>query len=193
MSREASAWVRSFRAFIAGCRERDPLPSRESLSPAQEFQCRIIGGSLCTWLDRWGPQVLQQRAALHRAAGVEEQALVVFTSDVAGLAAAAEIVDPRLARRVVFLRADEYEEWISEHPDELRFHVHTWSTFRVPPEKELLSRARRRFELIRGEEFWQHSEGTLWAPLAGQAADHLWAWDREVPRLLEEAFESRVF
>jgi hypothetical protein len=192
MFMESPDWVTSLRTYIADCRARHPLPRRADLSLAQEWQCRIVGGSLCTWLDRWGPQVLQQRAALHRAAGVEGQALVVFTSDVAGLAAAAEIIDPRLTRRVVFLRTDEYEEWISQHPDEFRFHVHSWSTFRVPPEKELLSRARRRFELTRGEEFWQHSEGTLWAPLAGQAADHLWAWDGEEPRLLEEAFESRV-
>ena len=193
MSKDATAWAKELRVFVAECRKGDPLPRREDLPAAQEWQCRIIGGSLCAWLDRWGPRFLEQRGALHRTAGVEKNALVVFSSDVAGLVAAEEILDPRAAKTVLCLRTEEYEEWVSSHDDEFRYHLHVWSAFRVPPEKGLLAKARLRFKLAAGEELWQHSEGTIWAPLAGQAADHLWKWDGHEPVLLEEAFGSRIF
>lgn len=186
-------WVTSLRTYIADRRARHPLPGRADLSLAQEWQCRIVGGSLCTWLDRWGPGILEQRSVLHQAADVEENALVVFTSDVAGLVAAAEIIDAITAERVAYLLTREYEAWIGRHDDDFRYHLHTWSEFLVPPEKELLAQARGQFKLARGERFWQHSEGTLWAPQCGQGADHLWKWDGRQPELLAEAYGSRIY
>ena len=124
--------------------------------------------------------------------GIEPDPCIVFTTDVPGLVAAEEILDR--SDRIACLSGTAFDLWLSQEPDEnFRWHVCVWSRFCDPIDADVLEAAREAFPLPEERTYWLHSEGTLWAPLAGRGVDHLWAWDGQEPELLEEAFQSRVF
>ena len=39
-------WVEALREHVRGCRARAPIPARETLSPEEEWHCRVVGGEL---------------------------------------------------------------------------------------------------------------------------------------------------
>jgi hypothetical protein len=187
-----TAWAARLRQYSTTCRSRTPLPSRKSLRPKAEWQCRIVGSSLRQWLPQVGPRFLQERAVLGPMLELDAEPLLVFTSDVPGLVAAQEILGPE-PERAVCLLVEEYDALPRRLADpDCRWHVHVWSFFRPSVHRGFRAWARERYPLPKGSRYWQHSEGTLWGALAGRSVDHLWNWDGKEATLLEEAFIQAI-
>jgi len=190
MKEEGTNWFDGLKAFVAACRASRPLLNREDLSTAEEMQCRIIGGSLITWLQKHGPRLLQERAVLAGLENWEKDPFIVFTSEQPGLVAGREILDDGPST-IAFLYPDEFTEWLKYHPDpEYRWHVHTWSFF-APLDVETGRRAKK-FSLAAGESYWLDKEGTMCGQLFGRGGDHLWKWDGNEPVLLQEFINQWV-
>lgn len=182
-------WFSRLRQEIAALRHRKPFPSIEDLTDAEEWQRRIIGGSVIAWLEQHSPAILRERQVLHKVMNVDPDPGIVFTSNIPGLLAADEIIGSN-GQEVVFLHEKEYKRWLRKNPDkEYRWHVHFWSIFHEP---KLPARIKMMYPLNDGSSYWQHSEGTNWGALAGRGVDHLWQWDGVEPKLLEEGFQSWV-
>jgi hypothetical protein len=193
MQAAGQAWISELRSHIVGLRDCNPLPDRQLLDSAEEWQCRIIGGSLLNWLNEIGPDYLQERKVLSKLLEIEPEPLIVFTSTVPGLIAATEIITPE-NESVLFLADDDFAKWSRQHPDaEYCWHVHFWSYFHTSPDQEFLAQAQEQYPLDdEAETYWQHVEGTMWGQQAGRGVDHLWKWDGKEPLLLEEAFSHWV-
>lgn len=193
MAESVGEWTARLREHTAECRAAAPLPDREALTDAQEWQCRIVGGTLLAWLRQHGPLLLQERAVMHKMLGIDRDPVVVFTSTVPGLVAAREIVGPD-HERVVYLLEDEYAALPPSLADpEYKRHAQFWSFFRPEVEPGFAAEARAKHPIPATCSYWQHSEGTMWAVNAGRGADHLWRWDGHKPELLEEAMAQRVY
>lgn len=129
---------------------------------------------------------------MSRLTGLSEEPGIVFTSDVAGLLAAVEIIGDD-APGTVCLLDEEFRRILRDHPDErLCHHVHFWSIFDERLEAEALGQATSDHPISKGFVYWLHREGTMWGPLAGRGVDHLWSWDGTEPELIEEAFATWV-
>jgi hypothetical protein len=183
-------WFDEVRCDARGFRRSHPLAARDSLSMKDEMQCRIIGGSLIQWLEKYSPRLLQERSVLAKLKGWESDPFVVFTSEQPGLIAASEILKGK-ASKIVFLYPDEFTKSTKSYPDpDYRWHVHTWSYFTTLDADELQRAAK--YPLAPGETYWLHKEGTMCGPLFGRGGDHLWKWNGEKPVLLEECFNQWV-
>jgi len=188
----AAEWADELRRFAAARRAARPLPERDALTPAQERQCRIVGGALLAWLQDHGPRFLQERATMAALLEVEPDPAIVFTSDLPGLVAAQEILGSE-HELVTFLLEEEFAdaEVRTADPGYIR-HVHVWSRFLPELETKFAALARSKHPIRPGDRYWQHAEGTMWAPNAGRGVDHLWRWDGSEPELLEEALTHWV-
>jgi hypothetical protein len=187
-----SVWARIVRQHAAACRLKRPIPPRETLSPEEEEQCLITGGSLIQWLNSHGPEFLRQRAFFKEIMPIAKDPVLVFTSNMPGLVAAQEILDP-CPEKIVYLLESEYAECELRRLDpDYRHHVHFWSVFREPVDPEFAKRASEQYPLAAGACYWQHSEGTVWGEPAGRGVDHLWSWNGTQLDLLEEAFDSWI-
>lgn len=190
MNEEGTKWFAELRAFVTECRAKRPLIAREELSHAEEIQCRIIGGSLISWLQKYGPHLLQERVMLADLEGWEKDPFVVFTSEQPGLVAAREILEEGPSS-IVFLYPKEFTQWLKKHPDQnFRWHVHTWSFF-CPLDADSLQKAQK-YPLAPGESYWLHREGTMCGPLFGRGGDHLWKWNGREAILLEECLNQWI-
>lgn len=184
MASSVDAWIAKLREYTAECRAKAPLPDWEHLTAAQEWQRRIVGGSILNWLRQIGPRFLQERAIVHRTLQVDPHPAIVFTSNVPGLVAAQEIVGPD-HERGVYLLEEEFAAAPAHLADgEYKCHIRFWSFFRAEPEPAFAARARAKYPLADGGSYWQHSEGTMWAVNAGRGVDHLWRWDGQQAVLL---------
>ncbi|TVR92458.1 MAG: hypothetical protein EA416_07330 [Trueperaceae bacterium] len=185
-------WAEDLRRFAAACRTARPLPDRGAFTAAQEWQCRIVGGALLAWLHEHGPGFLRERATMAALLGVDPDPVIVFTSDVPGLVAAREILgdDHEL---VICLLEEEFADAPARaaDPGYVR-HVHVWSRFLPELEREVAAAARAQHPISASSSYWQHAEGTMWAPNAGRGVDHLWRWDGREADLLEEALTHWV-
>jgi len=187
-----NSWFANLRQEATDLRKRIPLPSITDLSGAQEWQRRIIGGSVVAWLEHHGPAFLRERQVLHKLMSVDSDPGIVFTSNIPGLLAAQEIIEDD-GQGVVYLHEKEFQRWLRKNPDrEYRWHVHFWSFFREPIDKKFVARFTQAYPLGKGSSYWQHSEGTMWGVLAGRGGDHLWKWDGVEPQLLEEAVQTWI-
>lgn len=185
-------WAAQLREHVAGCRAAVPVPDRATLTVPQEWHCRIVGGTILTWLRELGPRFLQERAAMCKLLRVARDPAIVFTSDLPGLVAAQETIGPD-HERVIYLLEDEFVAAPARAADpEYRWHVHFWSFFRPEIEAGIAAEARSKHPIPEGCSYWQHSEGTMWAVNAGRGGDHLWRWDGHKPELLEEAMSRWV-
>jgi hypothetical protein len=190
MDEAGTKWFDELKVHTTLCRKRRPLALRDNLTPAEEMQCRIIGGSFISWLQKHGPRLLQERAVLAPLQNWEKDPFIVFTSDQAGLVAANEILEDT-PPTIVFLYHEEFTRWTKAHRDAgYRWHVHTWSFF-TAPDADVTKRAAK-YPLQAGETYWLHKEGTMCGPLFGRGGDHLWKWNGQEPELLEEGFNQWI-
>lgn len=192
MAGAVAEWTQQLREYVAKCRTVNPLPGRDQLSDAQEWQCRILGGSILSWLRQYGPRFLQERAVMCKLLGIDRDPAIVFTSNVPGLVAAREIIGPH-HERVLYLLEDEFAGSSPKGADpQYKWHVHFWSFFREQLDPEFAAEARVKHPIPAGCSYWQHTEGTMWAANAGLGGDHLWQWNGQEPELLEEAMRRWV-
>lgn len=123
-------WCAQLRSHAVACRASVPLPRREDLSSAEEWQCRIVGSSLLNWLRKIGPRFLQERAVLSKILEIDREPFIVFTSEIPGLVAANEILGTD-HERVGFVLEVEFDSFLQQVEDpNYRWHVHVWSVFR---------------------------------------------------------------
>jgi hypothetical protein len=190
MKDEGRKWFDGLKRFVSECRAKRPVVGRKDLSTFEEIQCRIIGGSLISWLGEHGPRLIQERAVEADLQNFEKDPYIVFTSESPGLVAAREILSEGPAN-MVFLYPDEFTEWLNNNPDsDYRWHVHIWSFF-APVDEEMAKKAVK-YPCSEGESLWLHKEGTMCGHLFGRGGDHLWKWNGREPELLEEAVNQWV-
>ena len=183
-------WFEDLILDVREFRRSHPLAARDTLSLAEEMQCRIIGGSLIGWLQKYGPRFIQERSVLAKLKGWERDPFIVFTSEQPGLIAANEILDGK-SFQIAFLYPAEFTRVTKIRPDaDYQWHVHTWSYF-TTLDADTLQRAAK-YPLAPGETYWLHKEGTMCGQLFGRGGDHLWKWNGKEPELLEECFNQWV-
>jgi hypothetical protein len=191
---DKSTWAAALKTYIAERREAVPIPPRDSLTEEDEWHCRVIGGELIAWHQSGLRHILMQRHAL-RVMEFEAKPLIVFTTSMAGLVAAQEII-PEPQGDLVYLLDEEFTQWQERHStsevSEFQWHIHHWSYFRAINEK-LLRRARGAYSEIDASGFRLHVSGDLWGESCGAEDEHLWRWDGGEMELLEEGFSRAVF
>ena len=184
-------WLTALKSFVKEQRQNNPIPERSTLSDEEEWQCRIIGGEFISWYQQHLPDILDQRVVL-RITKFDSEPLIVFTTSMPGLVAAQEIM-PEPSNNLVYLLHTEFDDWEKEHPvDTFSFHIHHWSYFRQI-DQELLLRAQETYPEVSVEEYRIHTSGDLWGEQCGVQGEHLWRWNGEEMKLLEEAFSQMVY
>ncbi len=186
MAEGAGEWASRLRGYAAACRASAPLPGRDALTPAQEWQYRIIGSSIRAGMREYSPRYFREQAVVHRRWGYNNP-LIVFTSNAPGLIAAKEAIGTG-QEWVVLLLDSEYdaspcgEEDVGEG-----FYRHFWST--VDTEAELdpkyLAGVRVEYPIPDGCSYWRHSEGDYSGPRSSRCATQLWCWDGGTPTMIE--------
>jgi hypothetical protein len=187
-----SEWCQSLSTHTWIRRGKRPIVDRRKLTPEQEWQCCVIGGYIIAWWEHRYREIVGERRILSFAFKTAEPWHVIFTSDMPGLVAA-ETVFVRQPRGYTYLFDDEYLEWIAKNPDpEFAWHFHVWSRFTSVLAPDDLKRARTGFPAVPPDQFRLHCVGEMWGSLAGNGQDHLWQWDGNEARLLEERFNGWV-
>lgn len=183
-------WIAALRSHLANCFDAMPIPPRNSLSHIEELQCRILGGHLISWLEKWGPEMIQERSFVALSPEQKCEPHVVILSSGPGLTAANEILSP-LSEQVSFCRRSDYEEFCANFPDvDFLYHCCLESRFEVPA-RDHEDRLREQYQLQTGE-IWIHYDCSTMAPLFARGGRHLWHYDGDSPRLVAEAYETWV-
>lgn len=184
-------WGEALREHVRARRERSPIPERHTLSPEEEWQCRVIGGEFLQWNRMGLEHIHDQRHALGWL-DFDPEPLIVITTSMPGLVAMREIV-PEPPPDLFYLLHEEFQAWEGQQPmDSLAFHIHHWSFFE-PADREVVFRARSSHPEAPASSLRVHETGTLWGKNCGSTGQHLWRWQDERLVLLEEAFSSAVF
>ncbi len=184
------AFEAAMRSHLSSCRQKTPVPPRESLSPLEEAQCQVLGGHLLRWLTDWGPALLQQRAVFSKLQGWEPDPVVCFHSVMPGLVAAREILPDDAGRIVCGLPIDFESAPIRD--DEFVFHVEIHSLFSLVVPAEVTPEVRSRYPLAEREDCFLHRDESVLGPVFARGANHLWKWNGQELILLEEAIETWV-
>lgn len=179
-------WLHGLEHFLQIQRKNTPVPSVESLSDEQDWQRRVIGGDLISWARKHSSFVLEQRASLGFL-DLDPEPVVVFTTSIPGLIAADDILGQ--AKHQWFYMLDtEYQQWLNQGTfDNYRFHIHLHSQF-VSIEPEILLMSQKQFPKVPSDQLRTHFTGCLWGKNCGVNATHLWVWNHQETKLLEEAF-----
>lgn len=189
---EGHQWQAALQAHAAHEYECRPLPPRSQLSTLEERQCRIIGGTLISWVEQHSRMLLAERQVLKQTLQVESDPVIVFISDKPGLTAAREILEGA-SFPIFFLPQASFDAFLQQHPDEtFRWHVVFTSYFHQEADAETRQKMEAQAQPGAGEEFWLHRELSDLAPLFARGCDHLWKWDGENLSLVEEAFTGWI-
>ena len=185
-------WEDAVRNYEQDCRALKPVPPRSSLTAEEEWHCRILGGRMYTSLAPMIESDLAQRDALW-VRKFARQPLVVFTTTMPGLVAARELFKP--FAKLLFLLPHEWEAWThveSRADSEYEFHVHHWSEMHMMKDDKA-EYAQQQFPEADLKTLRLHEEGSLFGPLAGTGAAHLWQWNGRELELLEEEFSLYIY
>jgi hypothetical protein len=185
-------WTRNLRDFAKQYEDRWRSFDLRELSPQQDEQYRILGGTLISWLDRHGPALIAERAVLCRLSKQHADPHCVIISGLPGLMAALEIIHPENTR-VSVLTEEEYEGFLSTRPDPgYRWHVVFRNTLAVLEDPPMLKRARMQHPVEGGDQYWIHCEESVTGELFARRILHLWRWDGMEYHFLEEAFDGHI-
>jgi hypothetical protein len=188
-----SQWQAELKSFSQELYRSQPLPPRESLTPEEEWQCRIIGGDLIGWHQYALPHIMNERNAL-RICNFDPQPVQVFTSTIPGLVAAHVILTDlgEQAPDIIYLPHDTFTAWCQEHSLSRTAYIHQWSYFE-PLYNESLVEASQKYETIPPQDFRLHTSGDLWGENCGTEQSHLWRWNGQEMELVQEAFVQIMF
>ena len=168
-------WSTRVRQQAAIWRQRTPLPSREALTSRAGRAMPHRGEFAGPLAAQTAPRILRERHALAERRPLTAEPLILWTSDMPGLVAAAQILRPDQADVVPLLGAEYTTSSIAPADPELTWHIHVWSFIRPALPPDLARRARSAYPIPAGCSYWLHSEGTCWAPNTGRGAEHLCA------------------
>jgi len=184
-------WTDALRKYAEAQRLTDPVPALSAFSVEEDWHRRIVGSELVGWAEDQIENILKQRCAL-RVLHFDPEPLVVFTTTMPGLFAFNEIFSGQSPVHVCLLE-DEFRSWVKKHPDDdFIFHIHHWSFFRKL-DRGLLIQAMSAHPGVKKESFRLHTIGDLWGNKCGEQVDHLWQWDGEEMRLLQQTFTHCSF
>ncbi len=180
----AQDWRQSLVDFVD--QRARSIPQRDQLSPLQQEQRRVTGGVLLQFThllqthitDRYPdltPQDLQQR-------------LFLCITDEAGFHAAEDVLETDTEQVLRILKEDWRAFLEAPHTlddSEFRHHYECWSVWHqnlsekwdMPP---------RDGDTI----YWVHEEGYALADGIGRGAQHLWGWDGQEFKLIEQRLTS---
>jgi hypothetical protein len=185
-------WTTNMRDFAKGHQDSRRGFDLQELSPQQVRQYQILGGTLLTWLDGYGPALIAERAALARVSRLDTDPHIVIVSGLPGLLAALEIIHPDCVT-LSALTEEEYEGFLTTHPDPAyRRLVVFRNTFFALQDPQLLTRARLEHPIPKGAQYWVHKEESVLGELFTRTTFHLWRWDGEEYDLLAEGFTGSI-
>jgi len=184
----AEEWRRRLETFLDERREGRARETDFELSPLEQEQRRVTGGSLMQFL-----RFIQDEAAFEAFPILAERPIdervFVFATDEAGRVAAHDLIDSRSGRAVVVTK-EEWRAWLgnpeTDSDETFDHHYECWSVWHRN------FRATWGVEGVNGDdgEFWVHEEGYALADRAGRGAEHLWAWTGTELELIEEGAEE---
>ncbi len=168
---------------------RRALPQKNQLSPLQQWHRRVTGGVLMQFLEFIGkPTALQTYPQLEDNPLAER--VFLFISDEAGLHGTEELVDPD-SDQVLLLLKEQWRAYLEDpnttDDEEFKNHYEFWSVWHtnLPDNWDVEP-------LEEGHSYWVHEEGFALDDQAGRGAQHLWRWDGEELKLVEEMANSWV-
>ncbi len=185
-----SQWLTQLKAFSENLYRKQPIPERNTLTPEEEWQCRIIGGDLIGWQQHSLPHIAMNRHAL-KSGGFDPQPVLIFTSNMAGLVAAQEILSQ--ATEIVYLPHHSFTEWCQANPMSMTSYIHQWSYFKPLTGDYGAADASQKYPTVAPEDFRLHVSGDLWGDHCGSEQSHLWQWNGEELVLLQEGFIQLLF
>jgi hypothetical protein len=189
------AWVKDLNVYVLKCRKDHPIPLRENLSELEEQMCRINGGAIINWFQKYGPSLLQGRSQEWLfGKELDKDPYIIFVTDITGLVAANEIFSP-LPPKTIFLLPEELKNWKNSESFDPMYHQHIWASsfFSDKISESLTLKVKEKFPLASGSSHLFHHEGTQYAGDAGLGGIHVWEWKGTgQPTLLEEAAEKWI-
>lgn len=186
-----AAWAKGLREHLSKRQQDDPIPERESLTPLQEQQCRILGGHLIRWLRQWGPALIQERSFLADLQKWDKEPVIVIATDVPGMVAANEILGPP-NDSLIYGKHEHVSEYETTTPDaDFIFHCELASYFEDLEETKAAA-LRKKFKLDEQTRLVSHYDCSTMGPLFARGGRHLWSFQEETPSLVAEGYESWV-
>ncbi|MBA2661260.1 MAG: hypothetical protein H0U74_03140 [Bradymonadaceae bacterium] len=182
---EASQWLQTLRAFSATHRSA-PLSGRDDLDALGDWQRRITGGLIIQFFEFLEKKAVDELA--EDSTPIGERVFLLIT-DEPGAAAAQELMEMDSPLAICLLK-EEWRRYVDDEQnnadEDFRLHYQFWSVWHqnVPEQWEL--------ELEVDTDYWVHEEGFALADGVGRGAQHLWAWDGEQMKIVEETMTSWV-
>ena len=191
MAEGAGEWAARLLRYAAACRASTPLPNRDALVGALHWQYRIVVNSVLAGMREYSPRYFREQAVVNRRWGYNNP-VIVFTSNVAGLVAATDLIGTGHEQLVFLLDSEHDASPCGEEDVGEGFYRHFWSTVDTEAEinSEYLARVRAEHPIPEGCSYWRHSEGSGSGPLASRCETQFWCWDGGTPTMIEGAAVS---
>ncbi len=187
---DRNTYETKLRKYLAECRRRKPIPTRNDLDALNEFQCRVLGGHMINWLREWGPKLFQERTAFGEQDGLDKNPVICFITSVPGLAAANEILVDYPGSAVGCL-AEDFTVF-SEKDDDFLFHIEVHSHFEELDIMEDNHNIFEQYPLDEHEQYLFHVDESIMGPLFARGGRHLWKWNGSELNLLQEGLQTWV-
>jgi len=179
---DPKAWRDALADFVANHCERDPLLDGHMLAPLHDWQRRITGGSLISFLDYATSEEAFERYKVLQKDPITERIFLCIT-DVPGAVAFNEIVDKH-SEKAIWLYKDEWRAFLDREgvdtDESFACHYEFWSVWHrsIDP----------RWELPEGtyQQLWVHEEGFVLADEAGRGSQNVWNWDGRAMTLVQQ-------
>jgi hypothetical protein len=201
MTPESEAWLEGLRQSAAA----DRLTPRDGERPAAEVAAEraLLAARLGVWFDTELPGLLSERAAEAATLAplvnrqIDPEPAVVLTTTVAGLAAAAELLDRddplmrQMRERFACVTEIEYRRFCMRQPDDdYRLHIAHWSWMKTRVPSQWWPRFAR-WPINAGEDYWLHRTGTAGAGRERRSS-HLWKWNGTTAALLKPFLDEGI-
>ena len=193
MRQDAITWRQDLANHIiqqqARADQASPLPDGHMLHALQNWQRRITGGSLLEFLEWAASEDAEERYPMLATSPITER-VFVFISDVPGLVAYRELVDPQ-SQRTIGLLKEQWRTFLSDdsqrHDDPLPHHYEMWSVWHreVDPQWDLEDKPY--------DQLWVHEEGFAIANEAGRGSQNVWNWNGQRLQLVKQDITKWVF
>ncbi len=190
MGMRRETYEKAVRDHLDRRRQDVPIVPRGGLSPLAESQCQVLGGSLINWIQEQADGLLAERAMLGKLKDWHADPVILFVSTMPGLVAAQEILGDEKSPFVWGL-TDDFESF-EEPDDEYLFHVEFRSLLEEPESDTDVTDLKKSYPLAPGESHFIHTVESVMGPLFARGEKHLWKWNGDELKLLEEAWQEWV-
>lgn len=179
---DPGAWYKALTEFVKNHCERDPLLDGHMLDPLRDWQRRITGGALLSFLEYATSDEALERYPILAKDPLTERIFVAIT-DIPGAIAFNEIIDKR-SDKATWLFKEEWRAFLdredTDHDDDFSCHYEFWSVWHraIDP----------RWEIPPGnyQQLWVHEEGFVLADEAGRGSQNVWNWNGQRMMLVEQ-------